>query len=164
MNSLHFTVPRLGEAKITSPIKMSTKTGDNMANYVRDDEFILYNIDARPGSYTIEYTSQDLLEKAGPREKIFFSPGHVHAGNVTCGGLCPGLNNVIRALVRTLWYSYGIHRISGIRNGYRGFPVNMGGVQVSSGVAVNNKGFVIGTMSGGPEVMNADQALGFIDN
>jgi 6-phosphofructokinase 1 len=121
VNSLNFTAPRLGEAKITSPLKMSTKIGDNMANYVKDDEFILYNIDAKPGKYTLEYTSRDLLEKAGPREKIFFSPGHVHAGIVTCGGLCPGLNNVIRSLVRTLWYSYGIHRISGIRNGYRGF-------------------------------------------
>ncbi len=100
---------------------MSTQTGDSIANYVRDDEFILYNIDAKPGSYNLEYKHGDLLEKAGPREKIYFSPGHVHAGIVTCGGLCPGLNNVIRAIVRTLWYSYGIQRISGIRNGYRGF-------------------------------------------
>jgi 6-phosphofructokinase 1 len=100
---------------------MSTISGDLMANYVRDDEFILYNIDAKPGSYSYEYTAQDLLEKAGPREKVYFSPGHVHAGIVTCGGLCPGLNNVIRAIVRTLWLSYGIQRISGIRNGYRGF-------------------------------------------
>jgi 6-phosphofructokinase 1 len=121
VGSLDFSVPRLGEAKILSPIKMSTIAGDLIANYVRDDEFILYNIDAKPGSYSYEYTAQDLLEKAGPREKIYFSPGHVHAGIVTCGGLCPGLNNVIRAIVRTLWHSYGIHRISGIRNGYRGF-------------------------------------------
>ena len=100
---------------------MSTQSGDNIANYVRDDEFILYNIEAKPGTYNIEYKYGDLLEKAGPREKVYFSPGHVHAGIVTCGGLCPGLNNVIRAIVRTLWYSYGIQRISGIRNGYRGF-------------------------------------------
>jgi 6-phosphofructokinase 1 len=40
---------------------------------------------------------------------------------VTCGGLCPGLNNVIRAIVMSLWYIYGVRRISGIRNGYRGF-------------------------------------------
>lgn len=121
MDALNFAVPRLGEAKIPSPIKMSTITGDNIANYVRDDEFILYKIDARPGHFDQEYRKEDLLEKAGPREKIYFSPGHVHAGIVTCGGLCPGLNNVIRAIVRTLWHGYGIHRISGIRNGYRGF-------------------------------------------
>ncbi len=121
MDTLNFTVPRLGEAKISSPIKMSTIAGDKIANYVRDDEFILYNIDAKPGHFEQEYRNEDLLEKAGPREKIYFSPGHVHAGIVTCGGLCPGLNNVIRAIVRTLWHGYGIHRISGIRNGYRGF-------------------------------------------
>lgn len=121
METLNFSVPKLGETKIASPIKMSTIDGDMIANYVRDDEFILYQIDAKPGHFEQDYQRSDLLEKAGPREKIYFSPGHVHAGIVTCGGLCPGLNNVIRAIVRTLWHSYGIHRVSGIRNGYRGF-------------------------------------------
>ena len=121
MDKLNFSVPRLGEAKLDSPVKMSTIMGDDIANYVRDDEFILYNIDASPGTYTYDYAESDLLEKAGPRQKVYFSPGHVHAGIVTCGGLCPGLNNVIRSIVRTLWHSYGIERISGIRNGYRGF-------------------------------------------
>jgi 6-phosphofructokinase 1 len=45
----------------------------------------------------------------------------VHAGIVTCGGLCPGLNDVIRAIVRCLWYRYGVRRISGIQYGYKGF-------------------------------------------
>jgi 6-phosphofructokinase 1 len=61
------------------------------------------------------------LEKAGPRELLYFNPAHVHAGIVTCGGLCPGLNDVIRALVRSLWNRYGVRRISGIRFGYKGF-------------------------------------------
>ncbi|HWO12151.1 MAG TPA: ATP-dependent 6-phosphofructokinase, partial [Polyangiaceae bacterium] len=61
-----------------------------------------------------------LLEKAGPRERLFFDPVKVHAGIVTCGGLCPGLNNVIRSAVLTLWHRYGVRRISGIRYGYRG--------------------------------------------
>ncbi len=51
----------------------------------------------------------------------YFNPTHVHAAVVTCGGLCPGLNNVIRAIVRCLWYRYGVRRITGIKNGYRGF-------------------------------------------
>jgi 6-phosphofructokinase 1 len=51
---------------------------------------------------------------------IHFPPSQVHAGVVTCGGLCPGLNNVIRAIVRCLWYRYGVKRITGIQNGYRG--------------------------------------------
>mgnify|MGYP006289889495 CR=1 FL=1 len=116
-----FTVPRLGEAKIPSPIKMSTVLGDFLANYVTDDEYILYDIEAKPGTPCETFEKSDLLEKAGPREKIYFNPRHVHAGIVTCGGLCPGLNDVIRAIVRALWYLYGVRRITGIRNGYRGF-------------------------------------------
>lgn len=62
-----------------------------------------------------------MLEKAGPREKIYFMPEHVHAGIVTCGGLCPGINDVIRSIVRCMWYHYRVRRITGIRYGYRGF-------------------------------------------
>jgi 6-phosphofructokinase 1 len=116
-----FTVPRLGEAKIPSPIKMSTVLGDFLANYVTDEEYILYDIEAKPETPCETFERSDLLEKAGPREKIYFNPRHVHAGIVTCGGLCPGLNDVIRSIVRALWYLYGVRRITGIRNGYRGF-------------------------------------------
>ena len=116
-----FTVPRLGEAKLDSPIRMSTVLGDSLANYVTDEEYIFYDIEAKPGTPCDTYEKSDLLEKAGPREKIYFNPRHVHAGIVTCGGLCPGLNDVIRAIVRALWYLYGVRRITGIRNGYRGF-------------------------------------------
>ncbi|MBN2509754.1 MAG: ATP-dependent 6-phosphofructokinase [Spirochaetales bacterium] len=118
---LDFSIPRLGEAKIKSPIQMSTTYGDNIANYVTDDEHILYDIEARPGMSLPDVPRELMLEKAGPRESIFFSPAHVHAGIVTCGGLCPGLNNVIRAIVRTMWFRYGVRRITGIQNGYRGF-------------------------------------------
>lgn len=51
---------------------------------------------------------------------IYFNPSHVHAAICTCGGICPGLNNVIRAIVRCLWYRYGVRRISGIPYGYQG--------------------------------------------
>ncbi len=115
-----FSVPSLGKAKIPSPIKMSTVHGDTFANYVRDKEAVLYNISAVKDGKDQEVDTRHLLELAGPREKIFFNPAHVHAAIVTCGGLCPGLNNVIRATVRCLWYRYGVRRISGIRNGYRG--------------------------------------------
>ncbi len=115
-----FSVPRLGEAKIDSPITYSTVHGDLIANYVRDDENVLYDIEVAPGSTAKEYTQSQILEMAGPRQKIFFSPTHVHAGIMTCGGLCPGLNDVIRAVTRCLWYRYGVRRISGIRYGYQG--------------------------------------------
>ncbi|MBN2651208.1 MAG: ATP-dependent 6-phosphofructokinase [Spirochaetales bacterium] len=115
-----FNVPSLGECKIDSPLKMSSETGDLIVNYVNDNETILYNIDGKiTEKETLE--SREKLMKAGPRKQIYFNPKHVHAGIVTCGGLCPGLNNVIRAIVRCLWYSYGVRRITGIKNGYKGF-------------------------------------------
>jgi len=90
------------------------------ANYVSDDEYIIYDVQASPDE-TFTYAKNELVEKAGPRKEIFFDPSKVHAGIVTCGGLCPGLNQVIRAIVMTLWYQYGVRSIFGIRFGYRGF-------------------------------------------
>ncbi len=60
------------------------------------------------------------FELAGPRNRVFFDAPRVRAGIVTCGGLCPGLNNVIRGLVLELWFGYGVKRITGFRYGYEG--------------------------------------------
>ncbi|MEL7061947.1 MAG: 6-phosphofructokinase, partial [Acidobacteriota bacterium] len=60
------------------------------------------------------------FEIAGARRRIAFDPATTTAGIVTCGGLCPGINNVIRALVLTLHHGYGIHRIFGYRYGFAG--------------------------------------------
>lgn len=59
--------------------------------------------------------------RAGPRKRIYFDPGQIRAAIVTCGGLCPGMNTVIRELVVGLWELYGVREIFGIRAGYRGF-------------------------------------------
>lgn len=107
-----FKVADLGARAIKSPLKFSTTFGDSIPNYVGDDELVDLKIaggDARAS-----------VEKAGPREILYFNPAHVHAGIVTCGGLCPGLNDVVRAIVRSLWNKYGVRRISGIRYGYKG--------------------------------------------
>jgi len=60
------------------------------------------------------------FEPAGPRPEIFFEPARLNCGIVTCGGLCPGLNNVVRSIVLRLTYAYGVHRIFGFRYGYSG--------------------------------------------
>jgi 6-phosphofructokinase 1 len=60
------------------------------------------------------------FELAGPRNRVFFDSSKTRAGIVTCGGLCPGLNNVIRGLVLELWFGYGVKRITGFRYGYEG--------------------------------------------
>lgn len=70
--------------------------------------------------HTDENGEPPSFEQSGAREKLFFSPGEITCGIVTCGGLCPGLNNVIRALVRILRSSYGVPSILGFRYGYSG--------------------------------------------
>ncbi len=60
------------------------------------------------------------FEAAGPRTEIFFRPDKLTCGIVTCGGLCPGLNDVIRSVVLTLRHAYGVHRVFGFRYGYCG--------------------------------------------
>jgi 6-phosphofructokinase 1 len=121
-----FTISTLGTCKVDSPIQLSKTEGDFIANYVTDDEFIRYRMDATLDQVIGPCKRSELLEKAGPREKIFFSPSHVHAAIVTCGGLCPGLNDVIRAVVRCLWNRYGVRRISGIRFGFKGLIAEYG--------------------------------------
>jgi len=117
---MDFSVSVLGKCSIPSPIVLSTRMGDSLANYVEDGDFVRFDVDAREGAQeSLDRTR--LFEKAGPRQQIYFAPSHVHAGIVTCGGLCPGINDVIRAIVRCLWFRYGVRRITGIRYGYRGF-------------------------------------------
>lgn len=115
-----FTVPTLGSAKIQTPIQFSKVFGDTIANYVSDDEEILYQVTVDKKAGGCAYESFGTLQLAGPREHIYYNPKHVRAGVMTCGGLCPGLNDVIRSVVRTLWNRYGVRRITGIKFGYQG--------------------------------------------
>ena len=66
------------------------------------------------------------FEQAGPRRKIFFDPQSTTAAVVTCGGLSPGLNNVIRSIYLELTFRYGVRRVIGIRNGYLGLNPEFG--------------------------------------
>jgi len=120
-SDLDFTIDTVGECKIKSPLHYANFEGTSLSNFVADDEAIVLNVNAKRGEKPAAFGKGNLLEKAGPREKIYFNPQHVHAAIVTCGGLCPGLNDVIRSLVRTLWYGYGVRRITGIQYGFKGF-------------------------------------------
>lgn len=113
-----FSVAELGPRKIASPLALSKVDGDKVANYVEDPDRVRYlNI---PAFQEEVGSGLGLLEKAGPREMIYFSPSRVHAAIVSCGGLCPGINDVIRAITRCLVLRYGVTRITGIRYGYQG--------------------------------------------
>ncbi|MCR5760874.1 MAG: ATP-dependent 6-phosphofructokinase [Sphaerochaetaceae bacterium] len=114
-----FEIERLGDAKIQSPIIMNMGK-DGFADYVEDDDRIVFDLETKVVDGKRVSVTEDTLEVAGPRREIYFNPAHVHAAIATCGGICPGLNNVIRAVVRCLWYSYGVRRISGVPYGYQG--------------------------------------------
>ena len=116
----NFDIRRLGDCAVDSPIALSDKKDDYIANYVLDDQRVVYQVDVDGNSSAESLLSAGLFEKAGPRQRIFFKPESVHAAILTAGGLCPGLNDVIRSIVMTLWYRYGVRQITGLRYGYRG--------------------------------------------
>lgn len=112
-------VADLGPRRLPSPLCLSTVSGDGIGDFVPDGARVRHVIELLDGQApSPEY---DLLfEKAGPREKIFFDPASTSVAIVTCGGLCPGLNNVIRSLFLELHHNYGVAKVWGIRYGYRG--------------------------------------------
>ena len=86
--------------------------------FVDDAEGIL--LSARLADMAAGGAPPAAFELAGPRERIFHDPATLGCGIITCGGLCPGLNNVVRSIVLRLWYAYGVRRILGFRYGYSG--------------------------------------------
>lgn len=93
------------------------------------------------------------FELAGPRAKLFFDPKKTRAGIVTCGGLCPGLNDVIRSIFHELKHAYGVKEVLGFRNGYQGLDPDRGAKPlVLTHEFVNNihrdGGTVLGTSRG----------------
>ena len=116
-----FEIQKLGEPKIVSPLKLSKVDGDYLTNYVADDERVLYHTSLSNLKNELKKGKEILsFEKAGPRENIYFDPDNIRAGIVTCGGLCPGINDVIRGLVMQLAFWYQVKAIYGFRYGYLG--------------------------------------------
>ncbi len=117
MDLAKYQVETLGECSIESPLKLPVSSGAGMAGYVSDSVRIHARIECQEDSSESPVT----LEKAGPRAKIYFRPGYTRAAIVTCGGLSPGLNNVIRSIFMQTYHRYGVKTVLGIRNGYSGF-------------------------------------------
>jgi 6-phosphofructokinase 1 len=87
-----------------------------LSRFVPDDQYVPERIVRGPEALREE----SLFELAGPRAKLFFDPSQTRAGIVTCGGLCPGLNNIIRSLFHELRHGYGVQEVLGFRGGYGG--------------------------------------------
>lgn len=115
-------VKNLGETKHTSPLAKFDTIDLGNDYFVRDDK---NKIIVNPHEDEVEGKTKNLcFERAGAREKQFFSPANTKAAIVTCGGLCPGLNDVIRGLVMEMYHWYGIDDIYGVRYGYNGLSAN----------------------------------------
>lgn len=112
-------VASLGECTRTSPLK-----GPKDVVFVDDLRRVRYQ--HKTGSGVPAEEAELSFEEAGPRERIFFDPAETTAAVVTCGGLCPGLNNVTRSIFSELTYNYGVQRVLGIRSGYRGLNPAVG--------------------------------------
>ena len=113
-----FPVKQLGTAQIASSLPISCRSKHENFKFVDDDNCILH--DVAVSSENKEKTAYS-FEQAGPRAQSYFDASKVRAGIVTCGGLCPGINNVIRTIVMQLHHNYGVQRIHGFRYGFQGF-------------------------------------------
>ena len=108
-------IERIGSPTIDSPLIQSNR------HFVDDDEriFVFSHSHDLRGSQDSE-KEPPTFERAGPRRKIFFDPARLNCGIVTCGGLCPGLNDVVRTITLSLIWQYGVKNVYGFRYGYAG--------------------------------------------
>jgi len=107
-------IQSLGAGRYPSPIQ-------RVGPYVDDRSRVLLSSDAGMiERYLSEGRPLPSVERAGPREKLFFDPAVTVCGIVTCGGLCPGLNDVVRSITLNLLELYGVRQVLGFRYGYKG--------------------------------------------
>ncbi len=114
-------IETLGEAKIISPM-LTNEQESRPHLFVTDNDQILININRSDVETTLSQGGSPLaFEVAGPREKVYFDAAKLRCAIATCGGLCPGLNDIIRAIVLELYYRYQVRIIYGVRHGLEGF-------------------------------------------
>ncbi|PQP34298.1 diphosphate--fructose-6-phosphate 1-phosphotransferase, partial [Desulfobacteraceae bacterium SEEP-SAG9] len=114
-------VQSLGNGKIVSPIQ-TPSTESYQQNFVSESSMVLIDIKMNTLNEMIEKgETPPSFELAGPRSRIYFDPSKLKCALVTCGGLCPGLNGIIRSVVLELFYGYGVRNVYGIHYGLQGF-------------------------------------------
>jgi len=146
-------ITSLGPCQFPSPLTRSNQ----IDAYFRSDEERILCDDTLGAFQTARCQNEEppSFQIAGPRSKIFFNPRKATAGIVTCGGLCPGLNDVIRGLVMVLYHNYGVENIYGFRYGYEGMVPSFGRVPVRLSpegvVSIHKTGGTILGSSRGPQ-------------
>ena len=152
-SAMQTAITSLGPCSFSSPL---TRSGHVDAYFRRDDERVLCSDTLAAFQEAVaKKETPPSFEVAGPRAQIFFDPSRTRAGIVTCGGLCPGLNDVIRGLVTVLYHNYGIENIFGFRYGYEGLVPSFGRVPVrltpESVLTIHKMGGTILGSSRGPQ-------------
>lgn len=124
------SVARLGERRIPSPLDLPAAVDEGSGSFVPPGTRVRCQVDVPPpGAEDGECMADGRpmsFEKAGPRREIFFDPAATRAALVTCGGLCPGINNVIRSAYYQLFHRYGVRDVLGIRYGFQGLNPEVG--------------------------------------
>jgi len=116
-------VRSLGECRFGSPLLLDPPSAGEKSHFVSDSVRVRVNLEVKAETSETDGLS---FEEAGPRERIFFNPPNTTAAIVTCGGLSPGLNTVIRSVFNELTVNYGAKGVLGIRNGYLGLNPGSG--------------------------------------
>jgi 6-phosphofructokinase 1 len=157
MSSRRIAVSSLGEPGVNSPQQRTSVLGDGAATFIPEESYIRYPAVFTPGA---PETEELLFQRAGARQQLFFQPEQVKAALVTCGGLCPGLNAVIRSAFLELHMNYGVREILGIRYGYQGLNPKAGHTPLTLNLEMVDKihhqgGTILGSSRGNqdPAVM-----------
>ena len=116
-----FQVKVLGECTIKSPLKPTFHPDGLSFRFIENDRVLLDSSSDRFKHCLKTGETPISFEKAGPHKHLYFEPDQTKVAIVTCGGLCPGTNNVIRSLVNQLYYRYNVSKIIGIQYGFEGF-------------------------------------------
>lgn len=157
LESIVTEISNLGQAKIPTPVQKRADGSDGIS-FVSDADRIVIEIDdCRILQMFKEGGSLPCFELAGPRRQIFFDPSKLKCALVSCGGLCPGLNDIIRSIVLELHYGYGVRNIIGIRYGLQGFIPRYGHelIDLTPGSVVNihdRGGTVLGSSRGPQDI------------
>ena len=119
VSNLDFSIRRVGTPTLSSGLKDVI--------FVEDTERILYCADTLENNRLLAEGKQvPSFLAAGPRRQLYYDAPWTRVAIATCGGICPGLNDVIKSLVNTLYYTYGVDAIFGIQYGYRGLNPEYG--------------------------------------
>ncbi|HQH28793.1 MAG TPA: 6-phosphofructokinase, partial [Oligoflexia bacterium] len=142
-------ITSLGECHYPSPLRLAARGADDVWAFTGDAQCVRGDVNVPP------VQTERLFEKAGPRESLYFDPRKARAAIVTCGGLCPGLNNVIRSATLECCRNYGLSQVFGVRFGYQGLgpdgePFAVLTPEVVEGID-RLGGTILGSSRGSPE-------------